>query len=222
MPPRAVLFDLDGTLLDTIADLADAMNAALAANGLPARPVIAEHKLMVGDGMAKYVLRAMPEDRRGDAELVQRVTADYRAAYADGWRNKTRPYDGIQKLLGALRYSDVRLAVLSNKPDDTTKATVRAFLGMGQFDAVRGAVDGVPLKPDPAGARAIAEEMNVRPADFAYVGDTGTDMKTATAAGMYALGALWGFRNARELFEGGAQALAGTPVDVLGLLKLRD
>ena len=216
MNHRAVLFDLDGTLLDPIEDLADAMNAALTANGLPARPDVSEHKHMVGDGVARYVLRAMPPESRGDEELVARVTAKYRAAYAVGWRSKTRPYEGIPDLLEGLRGRGVRLAVLSNKPDDTTRATVEAFLGAGRFEVVRGAVDGVPLKPDPAGALAIAEKLGLPPGDFAYIGDTGTDMRTATAAGMFAIGALWGFRGADELRAGGAQVLAERPADVLG------
>lgn len=219
MHHRAVLFDLDGTLLDTIGDLADAMNAALAANGLPPRPDVQEHKLMVGDGVAAYVLRALPPDKRRDAELIERVTGDYRAAYAAGWRNKTRPYDGVQALLEDLRRREVRLAVLSNKPNDTTRATVEAFLGNERFDVVRGAIDGVPLKPDPAAALAIAEEMHLAADEFAYVGDTATDMQTAGAAGMYAVGALWGFRSARELFDAGAKLLAETPCHVLGLLS---
>jgi phosphoglycolate phosphatase len=215
---RAVIFDLDGTLLDTIDDLSAAMNAALVANGLPPRPDVAEHKRMVGDGVGAYVLRAMPADKRGDAELAGRVTADYRAAYAVGWRNKTRPYDGIAGLLEALRAAGVRLAVLSNKPDDTTRATVAALLSAGAFEVICGARDGVPLKPDPAAALTIAERMGVAAGDIAYVGDTGTDMQTARAAGMFAIGALWGFRGADELLEGGADVLAERPADVLSHL----
>jgi len=212
---RAVIFDLDGTLLDTIDDLAAAMNAALVANGLPPRPEVAEHKRMVGDGVGAYVLRAMPADKRGDAELAARVTAEYRAAYAVGWRNKTRPYEGVVDLLEALRAAGLRLAVLSNKPDDAAQATVAALLSADAFEVVRGARDGVPLKPDPAAALAVAEAMGLPVGDIAYVGDTGTDMRTATAAGMFAIGALWGFRAADELLDGGADVLTERPVDVL-------
>jgi len=212
---RAVIFDLDGTLLDTIDDLAAAMNAALVANGLPPRPDVAEHKRMVGDGVGAYVLRAMPADRRGDAELAARVTADYRAAYAVGWRNKTRPYEGVVGLLEALRAAGVRLAVLSNKPDDTTQATVAALLSADAFEVVCGARDGMPLKPDPAAALAVAAQMGLPADEVAYVGDTATDMRTATAAGMFAIGALWGFRAAEELLGGGADVLAERPADVL-------
>ncbi len=219
MRHRAVLFDLDGTLLDTIDDLAYAMNKALAANGLPTRPDVQEHKLMVGDGVAAYVLRALPEEKRRDEKLVARVTADYRAAYAAGWRNKTRPYEGIEDLLSALRRSGLKLAVLSNKPDDTTRATVDALLGSGRFDAVCGARQGAPLKPDPALALAVAAEMGIPPDQFAYVGDTATDMRTAVAAGMYPIGASWGFRTKAELLEAGAAVVAEQPADVLELLN---
>jgi len=217
LPYRAVIFDLDGTLLDTIEDLAAAMNTALAANGLPRRSDVEAHKRMVGDGVAQYVLRAMPADRRCDEALAARVTADYRAAYAAGWRNRTGPYQGVEAMLDELRRRRVRSAVLSNKPDDTTRATVEAFLGLDRFDIVRGARDGVPLKPDPAAALAMAEQMRLAPAECAYVGDTATDMKTAKAAGMYAIGALWGFRDAAELTSAGADVLAEAPSDVARL-----
>ena len=215
---RAVLFDLDGTLLDTIEDLAAAMNAALSACGLPGRPEVAEHKRYVGDGVAKYVERTVPESARGDAELLARVTRRYRAAYADGWKKLTRPYDGIGELLDELARRSVRCAVLSNKPDDTTRLTTEEFLGAGRFDVIRGATDGVPLKPDPAAAIAVAAEMGLEPGQFAYVGDTATDMATAKAAGMFAIGALWGFRGADELRAAGAEALAAAPADVLKLI----
>ena len=103
MPRRAVMFDLDGTLLDTLDDLADAMNGALAGAGLPTHPVIADHKYMIGDGVRNYILRALPEDRRGDEDLIAAVTADYRARYAAGWANRTRIYDGVVEMLAGFR-----------------------------------------------------------------------------------------------------------------------
>jgi phosphoglycolate phosphatase len=215
---RAVLFDLDGTLLNSIQDLAEAMNCALVANGLPARPDVQEHKCYVGDGVRAYVLRAMPEGKRGDRELIARVTADYRRAYAAGWRNNTRPYDGIPELLDELGRRGLRRAVLSNKPDDTTRATVQAFLGLDRFGVVRGAMEGVPLKPDPAATLAIARQVDVPPERFLYVGDTATDMQTAHAAGMFPVGALWGFRDADELTAAGAERLIEQPAQLLELL----
>ena len=218
MPCRAVLFDLDGTLLDTIADLSDAMNLALIGNGLPPRPEVEQHKYFVGDGVANYVLRAMPADRTADARLVSAVTADYRAAYAKGWHRKTRPYGGVIELLDELARRGVRLAVLSNKPQDTTTATVEAFFGPGRFEIVQGARDGVSLKPDPAAALDIARRMGVPPEQLLYLGDTATDMRTAAGAGMKAVGCLWGFRTRAELVGSGAAAVIEHPADLLRFL----
>ncbi|NLF29933.1 MAG: HAD family hydrolase [Planctomycetes bacterium] len=211
---KAVLFDLDGTLLDTLDDLAASMNAVLAEEGLPTAPAEA-HKFMIGDGVLNYVLRALPAGRRGDEALVQRIVRAYRARYAANWANTTCAYDGVDALLDGLGHRGLRLAVLSNKPDGFTRDMVSHFLGRVPFEIVRGATDGVPLKPDPAAALAIAGQMAVDPADFLYLGDTATDMRTARAAGMFAVGALWGFRPRAELQEAGAQALIAHPTDLL-------
>lgn len=214
---NAVMFDLDGTLLDTIEDLADSMNAVLAKEGLPTEPV-EKHKFMVGDGVRSYVLRALPADRRDDAALVERISQKYRAKYAASWHRKTKPYEGICEMLSALVAKGLRLTVLSNKPDDFSRQMVGHFLGQFNFDVVRGALETMPLKPDPAAAREIAGEMGVAPANFLYLGDTATDMKTAQSAGMFAVGALWGFRPREELQQAGAQALIEHPLDLLKLL----
>jgi phosphoglycolate phosphatase len=209
-----VLFDLDGTLLDTIEDLAACMNAAVAAAGLATRPV-EEHKRMVGDGVANYVLRALGEDRRGDTKLIERVTAEYRGLYRQHWADFTRAYDGVEELLEALVAKDVVLAVLSNKPDLFTREMVRHFFPGIPFAAVEGAKEGSPLKPDPAAALAIARQVALAPEQFAYVGDTNTDMQTARAAGMLAVGALWGFRGRTELEAAGAQVVIERPGELM-------
>jgi len=218
-PPakQAVLFDLDGTLLDTIDDLADSLNAVLAGEGLPTVPT-AEHKFMVGDGVRNYVLRALPTGRRGDEALLTRVIGKYREAYGGRWAVKTRPYDGVAEMLAALAGRGVRLAVLSNKPDDFTRAMVAHFLGEFDFEAVRGALPEVPMKPDPVAAVGIAERMGLPAEAFAYVGDTATDMQTARAAGMFAVGVLWGFRGRGELVDAGAEVLIEHPSDLPGVL----
>ncbi|MBS3733820.1 MAG: HAD family hydrolase [Phycisphaerae bacterium] len=213
----AVLFDLDGTLLDTLDDLADAMNAVLAAEGLPTHPTDA-YRHFVGDGVVALARRAVGADRADDERFVDHVVARMRAEYADRWDAKTRPYDGVAALLDALTDRGVRRAVLSNKPHDTTCLCVTGLLGRWTFDAVRGVSDATPRKPEPAGALAIARELGIPPERWLYVGDTNTDMRTAAAAGMYAAGAVWGFRDADELTAAGANALAQTPTDVLELL----
>ncbi len=214
---QAVLFDLDGTLLDTIDDLADSLNAVLAAEGLPTSPT-AEHKFMVGDGVRNYVLRSLPPDRRDDEDLLARVTGKYRDAYTRNWAVKTRVYVGVAEMLAALTERGVRLAVLSNKPDDFTRAMVSHFLGAFPFEVVRGALPEVPMKPDPAAAVAIAEQMHLTGEAFGYLGDTATDMQTARAAGMFAVGALWGFRPRTELADAGAEALIAHPAELPELL----
>lgn len=214
---KAALFDLDGTLLDTINDLADAMNSVLAEAGLPTPPVEV-HKYCVGDGVYNYLTRALPADRRGDKELIARLMPRYRQAYAANWANKTRPYDGIPEMLHALRERGVRLAVLSNKPDDFTREMMDHYFPPALFELVRGALDDVPLKPNPQAALAIAEEMGLAPQEFLYLGDTATDMRTAVSAGMFAVGALWGFRTLEELSDAGAQKLIEHPSEFLMLL----
>lgn len=215
--PKAILFDLDGTLLDTIDDLADCMNATLAEDGLPTIPV-ERQKYMVGDGVRKYVLRALPSDRHFNEAYVAEFTRRFRAAYGAHWADKTRPYAGVPEMLSALGRAGVRMAVLSNKPDGPTREMVCHFLGAFDFAVVRGAVEGVPLKPDPTPALRIAEELGVAPARFLYLGDTATDMQAARAAGMCAVGALWGFRSREELVDAGAQQLVARPMDVLDLI----
>ena len=213
---KAILFDLDGTLLDTIDDLTDSMNVALAALGFPTHSTAA-CKLFIGDGVRNFVWRALPESRRDD-ETVAAVIARYRQAYTANWDNKTRPYEGIEPLLDALIARKFNMVVYSNKPDDFTQLAVAKLLPRWRFDAVVGARDGWPHKPDPAAALDLANRLGVPPAQFVYVGDTNTDMQTAVAAGMVPAGALWGFRTADELLTNGARVLLAHPMELLAVL----
>ena len=212
----AVLFDLDGTLLNTLDDLADSMNAVLERLGYPAREIDA-YKYFVGDGVKVMAQRALGEAGDDDA-VVANVVAAMRDEYANRWARKTRPYDGVDALLDALESRGGVMAVLSNKPDDFTKIMVNEFFPTTHFAAVAGAREDVPRKPDPKGALAIADALAVAPERFLYLGDTNTDMQTATAAGMFAVGALWGFRPEEELVASGAQCVIAHPMDALGLL----
>ena len=213
---RAVLFDLDGTLLDTIEDLGDSMNTVLASFGLPPHGYD-KYKVYVGDGVETLVRRALPEGRR-DEETVRKSVELMREEYGKRWKVKTRPYDGIPELLDGLTRLNVHKAILSNKPDDFTKLIVKKFFARWKFDTAQGLEPGGKKKPDPAGALKIAEELNIKPADFVYLGDTNTDMQTAVAAGMFPVGALWGFRTADELVANGAKVLIEKPLDLLQLL----
>jgi phosphoglycolate phosphatase len=210
---KAVIFDLDGTLLDTLEDLADSTNAALTDMGFPAHPVDA-YRYFVGDGARVLAERALPQDKCNDA-TIQACHEKTRAEYAKRWDNKTRPYPGIKSMLAELAKRRIKMAVLSNKPHNFTELTVARFLGGFAFDCVLGVQEGIAKKPDAGGALKMAGNLALRPEEFIYVGDTNTDMLTANAAGMYAAGALWGFRTAKELLESGAMALIEKPLDVL-------
>jgi phosphoglycolate phosphatase len=216
MPIKAIIFDLDGTLLNTLDDLADSMNRVLLRLGFPAHPVDA-YRCYVGEGMEKLARRALPEQAR-DAETVQRCVAAMQREYGAHWRDKTCLYPGIDDMLRALSGRGLSLNILSNKPEELTRLTVAAFLSAYSFDRVAGATEEYPRKPHPAGALRIAGSLGLSCDRFLYVGDTNTDMQTATGSGMFALGALWGFRTAAELKESGAQALLEHPLEILQYL----
>lgn len=217
MKYKAVLFDLDGTLLNTLQDLADSVNSVLSSYGFPEHGLEA-YKYFVGDGIEALAQRALPERHRDKATLAKCITA-IREEYRKRWANNTRPYQGIPDLLDALTARNIKLVILSNKPDDSTKATVSKLLSKWQFDIIIGASPSVPKKPDPKAALGIAQRLDIPASEFLYLGDSGIDMKTASAAGMYPVGALWGFRTAEELTANGAKALIRNPSELLGLLQ---
>ncbi|MCX6560279.1 MAG: HAD family hydrolase [Candidatus Aminicenantes bacterium] len=214
MKRRAAIFDLDGTLLDTIEDLTDSMNAALAAYGFPEKTV-GECRLLVGDGLATFIHRALPESRRDDPTFTAKLTAAMRAEYSRRCMIKTKPYPGIVAMLEALRARGISLSILSNKPQPATVDVVNRYFPGFPFRFVFGARENVAIKPDPAAALEIAAALSLPPAEILYLGDTNTDMQTAVAAGMFAVGALWGFRTENELLANGAHALVTRPEDVL-------
>lgn len=216
MAIRAVLFDLDGTLLDTLDDIGGAMNLVLADHGLPQYP-LSRYRWFVGDGAEVLVRRALPAGQATEA-LVRQCLADFRTAYAQCWNVRTKPYPGIPELLDALTERGMGMAVLSNKPHEFTVRCVDTYLPRWRFAAVFGEEPGRLRKPDPAGALEIAQCLNVPPRDIVYLGDTATDMQTARAAGMLPVGALWGFRPASELLAAGARHLIETPAGLLDLL----
>ena len=215
----AVLFDLDGTLLDTLQDLAESTNTVLARHGYPEHPTDA-YRYFVGDGVEKLVVRTLPEAARIDS-VISDCVREMRDEYANRWDNETRLYDGIAALLDHLETMRIVKAILSNKPDDFTHQMVDTYLGDWSFAEVHGARESVPRKPDPTAALAIARRLSIPVERFLYVGDTNTDMETARSAGMHAVGALWGFRTERELRDSGAQALVSEPQDMLSLLRRR-
>jgi len=209
---RGVIFDLDGTLVDSLGDIAAAMNRSLAARGLPTHPVDA-YRTFIGEGVQKLAERVLPPGHQDEkAALLQAYQADY----AEHLLETSTPYPGIPELLDALAARGLPMAVLSNKPDAPTRRIVEALLGRWRFQAVAGERPGVPRKPDPAAALELARAMDVAAPAVSFVGDTLVDVFTARAAGMRPLGVLWGFR-AREVAAAGVPTVQH-PRELLSLL----
>jgi len=216
MKYRGVLFDLDGTLLDTLQDIADSVNEALSSLGLPEHEVEA-YKNFVGEGRDMLTVRALPDHHRNAAtvtRLIEHINEEYSKRYA----NNTLPYQGIPDLLDTLTIRNIKMAILSNKPHDSTEIIVSKLLSQWHFEAVIGTSSSVAKKPDPTAALHIAQQLVIDPAEFLYLGDSGVDMKTAIAINMYPVGVLWGFRSAEELLSSGAKALIEHPKDLLAFL----
>jgi phosphoglycolate phosphatase len=214
----AAIFDLDGTLLDTLEDLADSANEALAAAGYPQHPAAA-YRTFVGEGMRVLMERIVPEEARQDRTGLERLLCCYQAAYEQRWRNRTRPYEGIEDMLHALAAAGIPLTILSNKAQRYTEKCVAHHLARHRFRHVFGQRDEVPRKPDPAGAHEIAALLGLPAGDIAFIGDTRTDMETAVAAGMAAIGVAWGFRPVRELEESGAREVVSHPGELVRLFR---
>jgi len=213
MAYKAVIFDLDGTLLNTLEDLGNAMNRVLAKEGFPSHPLDA-YRYFVGDGATMLVIRALPEDNRND-DTIQRCLKMFLEDYSQNWNINTKPYEGIPEMLDALAARGLKMAVLSNKPDDDAKRCVAELLPNWDFDMVLGQREGIPRKPDPAGALQITEHFQIPPFEILYLGDTAVDMQTAIAAQIFPVGALWGFRPQKELEENGARAFLKKPMEIL-------
>lgn len=207
-----VIFDLDGTLVDSLDDLADSVNSVLVAQRFDPHPRDA-YRMFVGDGINELVRRALGE-AGADATLLNASVAAVRTEYASRWNRSTRPYPGIPETLATLGAKGLTLAVLSNKPHPLTVKVVERFFGGRTFCRVLGAEHGYERKPDPAGALAIARDLGVPPRRWLYVGDSATDVRTALAAGMIPIGALWGFRDASELSAAGAARLVREPSEI--------
>lgn len=216
MDIQAVLFDLDGTLLDTLDDLADSMNRVLTRHGLPTHPAD-DYRHFVGEGARVLAARVIPAEVLTN-DLADQIHAEYLDEYGANWNARTKPYPGMIEMLHALLDRKLRLAVLSNKPHEFTVPVIGTLLPGIPFEAVYGHRPEFARKPDPATALLVAEEMNLPPEAFAYVGDTATDMETARAAAMYPVGVLWGFRDHEELAHSGAAAIINHPAELPPLI----
>ena len=211
---HAVIFDLDGTLLNTLGDLRAATNHALEVRVLPPHSM-EEIRQFIGNGIRLLICRAMPEGTP-EAE-IDAALDDFKAYYAAHIHDRTVPYDGIPQLLTALRKRGIKVAVLSNKIDSASQQLIEYFFP-GKTDVVFGEHVGVPRKPDPTSCRMVMQQLGVQPEQVLYVGDSGTDMQTAKNAGLYAVGVTWGFRSKEVLLENGADVLVHRPEQILQIL----
>lgn len=207
---RLVIFDLDGTLLDTIDDLGNAGNHILQTHGLPVHS-LDEYRYFVGNGITKLIERTLPEELR-DERFIHSLREEFIAYYTEHAEEYTRPYEGITDMLGELQRGGVKMAVASNKFDAATRSLVERFFGGFNFSAVYGQREGIPVKPDP---RIVFDVMSSAGIDdtgsILYVGDTNTDMLTAKNAGLASVGVIWGFRPREELAANGATYIVDRP-----------
>ncbi len=213
---KACVFDMDGTVSDTIESIRFFGNSALEKYDLKGHTAD-DYKIMVGNGAAILVRRMVEKNGCTDEEVYQKVLKEYNQTYDNDFLYLTKPYDGIVELLDALRARGILTAVLSNKPHSTTLKVADALFG-DRFDVVFGQREGKPIKPDPTVLKEILADWGIAPEECMYLGDTGTDMQTGKGGGAFTVGVLWGFRSEQELRENGADVIISTPAQALELL----
>jgi HAD hydrolase, family IA, variant 1 len=214
---KACIFDLDGTLTNTVRTLAYFVNTETAKHGLPPAPV-ENFKRFAGNGARTLIHRVLAYHGVTDAALEDTILKDYNAAYDADFLYLCTLYDGIAEMINELHNRGIQLAVLSNKPQPTTQKIIRAFFAEGTFSAVFGQREGVPLKPDPAGVFEILALLRRQKQECLYIGDTAVDINTGTSAGLTTVGVLWGFRDRAELEGAGATHIIAKPSELLPLV----
>ncbi|HOP72428.1 HAD family hydrolase [Thermoclostridium caenicola] len=217
MKVEAVIFDLDGTLIDSIGGIAFALNRVLTENGFPVHS-IETCKQLVGNGFVDLVRRAVPEEHRSEAE-IQRYVSQLRAEYDRHWDYGMRVYDGIEDLLVHLQSRGIPFAVDTNKDEGVARRIVERYLSRFKFFRVSGTTPGMPKKPDPARALEMAAGMGVTPRRCIYLGDSEVDIMTAKKAGMIQISAAWGFRSPDDLCRAGAERIIHKPMDLVSCLE---
>ena len=211
---KAVIFDLDGTLLNTLDDLADGANHILSELGFPVHDTEC-YKYFVGNGIPKLIERCLPKDKQEYHAKALSMFSEYYALHS---KDKTAPYDGIKGLLNSLSEKGLKLGVITNKAHNIAVEVVEEYFGKGVFGSIRGLDSSIKAKPDPLGALSVAGKLGVQPEEVLYAGDSGVDMETAKNAGFTPLGVLWGFRTKDELLKAGAEYIAQAPLDILNFI----
>ncbi len=214
---RAVIFDLDGTLVNTLTDIAESVNYALKKFSLPIFPVDS-FRLKVGSGNDELIADCLAPDKQYLKDQVLEIQIKH---YAEHFCDNSRAYPGIKDMLRELQKNGLKLAVLSNKPSPFAPKLVKDVFGDNFFEAVQGELPDVPLKPDPTSALAIADKLGALPQQVAFVGDSSNDMRTARNADMFAVGVTWGFRDREELRQSCSEAIIDHPDELLSLLECK-
>lgn len=214
---KAAIFDLDGTLLNTLEDLADSANYALKSKGLPIH-IPNDYKLFLGMGAYNLIYNALPKNMRTQ-DKIEYFLEIFRQHYKNNWKNKTKPYKGIYEILKNLNQKNIKIAVLSNKPDKFTQLCVNHFFKDIKFEIILGEKYDIPKKPDPKGALFISDMLNMEPTKIVFIGDSEIDIKTAYAANMFPVAVNWGFRSKHILSQNKPAKMISNPYDVMELFK---
>lgn len=213
---KLIVFDLDGTLLNSLEDLADSANHVLEQHGFPTHPVDA-YRYFVGDGVRKLIERILPQEERTEARIEQ-CRQEFVAYYKVHMEDKTSVYEGITELLVELKNRGLKIAVATNKVHIAVKPLMEKYFPEIRFDSMIGQREGVPVKPAPQIMFDILRETGCEPSEALHVGDTATDMQLAHNAGVTPVGVLWGYRPLKELQEAGAKFIIEKPEELLGLV----
>ena len=215
---KAFVFDLDGTLIDSCADLGNSVNRVLRSQGFPIHNLEA-YRIFIGDGAEMMVRRALPDESRNET-ILKSCLDQFLEDYSVNYNVHTVLYPGIPELLNYLTAKNLKLSILTNKPNDLAQRFVEELMKHWDFDFVLGHKKGNPKKPDPYGAQLISNTLDLDASEFVYLGDSGIDMKTANAVGMLPVGVLWGFRDSEELLSNGAKHLIKYPLEIIDLLDI--
>ena len=212
---NAVFFDLDGTLANSLADLANSVNYVLSQNGFPTHNAEC-YKYFAGDGILKMIERAVPSEYSSDP-IVYELKDRFMEYYAKHYADNTVAYDGLNELVDALKQKVIKIAVVTNKAQEMAEKVVNKLFG-DSFDYILGLREGIPAKPDPTGIFMAMKELDVEPKECAFVGDTGMDVAGGVNAGAYPIGVLWGFREKQELVKFGAKEFASNAKELLNII----